>query len=69
MVQLHRRAARHGARGQDQGRGRGGAAAAEEEEVTNLELLSKRLLKPKSFISASLPHLFITMPMITLPIF
>ena len=40
MVQLHRRAARHGARGQDQGRGRGGAAAAEEEEVTNLELLS-----------------------------
>ena len=60
MVQLHRRAARHGARGQDQGRGRGGAAAAEEEEkVTNLELFSSSsiiLLKPESFISASLPH-------------
>ena len=43
MVQLHGRPARHGPRGQDQGRGRGGAAAAEEEEVTNLELLSNRL--------------------------
>ena len=41
MVQLHRRAARHGARGQDQGRGRGGAAHTQEEEETKLKRITR----------------------------